>query len=240
MRIHFIIHENFELPGAYEIWAKDHGHQIAYSRLYAGDQLPQTVAELDMLIVLGGPQSPLTSIAECHYFNSQAEQDLINVAKQAGKIVIGVCLGAQLIGQALGGMVQHSPETEIGTFPIYLNENGLLDPLVCHFGTELNVGHWHADMPGLTPEAKVLAYSAGCPCQIICYAPLVYAFQCHMEMTTALAELFITHGNINLEQAQEYAYVQTAAQIRSQNYEMMNKQLYVFLDKICEKYLQQL
>jgi hypothetical protein len=52
--------------------------------------------------------------------------------------------------------VQHSPGTEIGTFPIYLNEKSLIDSLVCHFGAGLSVGR-HVDMPGLTPEAKVLA-----------------------------------------------------------------------------------
>lgn len=240
MRIHFIIHEPFELPGAFEIWAKNKNHQISYSYLYQGGLLPQTDTQLDMLIVMGGPQSPLTTKAECTYFDSSAEQALIIAAKQAGKIVIGVCLGAQLIGQALGSMVEHSPEKEIGVYPIYLTEKGKLNPLINHFGKELMVGHWHGDMPGLSPEAEVLAFSAGCPRQIIVYAPLVYAFQCHMELTPELVKLFITNTDINLNNSQQYAYLQKEAQILSQDYEPMNKQLFIFLDKISEKYLKQL
>ncbi len=49
-----------------------------------------------------------------------------------------------------------------------------------HFGKTLEVGHWHNDMPGLTPEAKIIAYSEGCPRQIVAYSDRVFGFQCHM------------------------------------------------------------
>ena len=236
LRIHFIIHEDYELPGAYEIWAIKHGYKVVYSRIYAGDPLPQAIDEIDMLIVMGGPQSPLTTKAECSYFDSNAEQKLIKLAKESSKMVIGVCLGAQLIGQALGGMVERSPEKEIGVYPIYLTDKGEDNPFIKHFGHELMVGHWHGDMPGLTAEAQILAYSAGCPRQIISFGPWVYGFQCHMEFTPELNELLIGHSEIDLANANDFAYVQTAKQIRNQNYELMNQMLYVFLDKITDHY----
>ncbi|MFB2014817.1 glutamine amidotransferase, partial [Shigella flexneri] len=40
MRVHFIVHESFEAPGAYETWAINQGHNVTYSRVYAGDRLP--------------------------------------------------------------------------------------------------------------------------------------------------------------------------------------------------------
>lgn len=66
--------------------------------MYAGEPLPQSVDGIDLLVVMGGPQSPTTSLAECPHFDSAAEQVLIRRCAQAGKAVVGVCLGAQLIG----------------------------------------------------------------------------------------------------------------------------------------------
>lgn len=101
MRLHFIVHEVFEAPGAYELWAKQHRHTVSYSRVYLNESLPVTVSDIDMLIVMGGPQSPSTTVDECAHFDTRAEQALIAEAIQDNKIVIGVCLGSQLIGEAL-------------------------------------------------------------------------------------------------------------------------------------------
>ncbi len=56
MRVHFIVHESFEAPGAYETWAINQGHDVTYSRVYAGDRLPDDAVGIDFLIVMGGPQ----------------------------------------------------------------------------------------------------------------------------------------------------------------------------------------
>ncbi|CAM7198165.1 Putative glutamine amidotransferase class-I [Klebsiella pneumoniae] len=163
MRVHFIVHESFEAPGAYETWAINQGHDVTYSRVYAGDRLPDDAVGIDFLIVMGGPQDPDTTLEACPHFNAKAEQALIASAVKTGKAVIGICLGSQLIGEALGAPFSHSPEKEIGKFPLTLTEDGSKDEMFSHFGKTLAVGHWHNDMPGLTPEAKIIAYSEGCP-----------------------------------------------------------------------------
>ncbi|PHM33262.1 type 1 glutamine amidotransferase [Xenorhabdus innexi] len=236
MRIHFVVHEDFEAPGAYEDWAKARGYQTTFSRVYLGEQLPDSIEEIDFLIVMGGPQSPATTLADCPYFDAAAEKQLIVKAATSGKIVVGVCLGAQLIGDALGGTFEYSPEKEIGKFPIMLTEAGLKNDHFAHFGKILEVGHWHGDMPGLTPEAKIIAISEGCPRQIIEYQNLVYAFQCHMELTPELVELLIQNSEKDLNKADEYKFVQTPEILRTHDYSEMNKKLFVFLDKLTEQY----
>ena len=232
MHIHFIIHEHFEAPGAYEIWGKSRGCSLSYTRVYQGDPLPEELGGTDMLIIMGGPQSPATTREECPWFDAQAEKALISRAIEAGKTVIGVCLGSQLIGEALGAAFCHSPEKEIGKFPVRLTDAGKANPLFEGFGSVLNVGHWHNDMPGLTPQAKVLAYSEGCPRQIVQYSERVYGFQCHMELTPEVVELLIEHSQNDLRRAGEFRFVETAEKLRSHDYREMNEVLFSFLDKL--------
>ncbi|MGX1904680.1 type 1 glutamine amidotransferase [Enterobacter asburiae] len=232
MHIHFIIHEHFEAPGAYEIWGKNRGCSMSYSRVYQGDPLPEDLQSTDLLIIMGGPQSPATTLQECPWFDAQAEMRLIGRAIETGKTVIGVCLGSQLIGEALGAAFCHSPEKEIGKFPVRLTDAGKANPLFEDFGHELNVGHWHNDMPGLTPQAKVLAYSEGCPRQIVQYGERVYGFQCHMELTPEVVELLIEHSQNDLRRAAEFRFVETAEKLRSHDYREMNQVLFSFLDKL--------
>lgn len=232
MHIHFIIHEHFEAPGAYEIWGKSRGCSLSYTRVYQDEPLPEELESTDMLIIMGGPQSPATTLKECPWFDAQAEMRLIGRAIKAGKTVIGVCLGSQLIGEALGAAFCHSPEKEIGKFPVRLTNAGKTNPLFENFGGGLDVGHWHNDMPGLTPQAKVLAYSEGCPRQIVQYGERVYGFQCHMELTSEVVELLIEHSQNDLRRAGEFRFVETAEKLRSHDYREMNQVLFSFLDKL--------
>ncbi|MEP8957224.1 type 1 glutamine amidotransferase [Enterobacter mori] len=232
MHIHFIIHEHFEAPGAYEIWGKSRGCSLSYTRVYQDEPLPEELESTDMLIIMGGPQSPATTLKECPWFDAQAEMRLIGRAIEAGKTVIGVCLGSQLIGEALGAAFCHSPEKEIGKFPVRLTDAGKTNPLFENFGGGLDVGHWHNDMPGLTPQAKVLAYSEGCPRQIVQYSERVYGFQCHMELTSEVVELLIEHSQNDLRRAGEFRFVETAEKLRSHDYREMNQVLFSFLDKL--------
>lgn len=236
MHIHFVIHESFEAPGAFETWARNGGHSVGYSRVYAQDALPSAFDEIDFLIVMGGPQSPSTTTAECPHFNAAAEKALIAKAVSAGKAVVGVCLGSQLIGEALGARCEHSPNKEIGVFPITLTEDGLGNEKFAHFGRSLDVGHWHSDMPGLTPDAVLIASSKGCPRQIVEYSNLVYGFQCHMEFNRDVIELLVEHSRGELAALVNHKYVQQPDILRRNDYSQMNEALFVFLDKLAQEY----
>lgn len=175
----------------------------------------------------------------CPHFNSLAEQSIIKKAIETNKVVIGVCLGSQLIGQALGAKFEHSPEKEIGKFPIMLTEYGMTNSKFSHLGKMTEVGHWHNDMPGLTPNAKIIAFTAGCPRQIIEYSKLVYGLQCHMELTSEVVELLIQHSEAELNQAHNYKFVNTREELRNHDYHEMNQNLFIFLNKLKEEYSKQ-
>ncbi|MEJ5105965.1 type 1 glutamine amidotransferase [Chryseobacterium sp. MYb328] len=236
MNIHFIQHEVFEAPGAYLDWAMTRGYHATFSKIYDNQLLPETADHLDVLIILGGPQNPSTTQKECPHFNAKAETDLIQKAINGGKVVVGVCLGSQLIGEALGASYSHSPEKEIGVFPIELTEEGLGDEKLSHFGQTLSVGHWHNDMPGLTAQSKILATSKGCPRQIVAYSDLVYGFQCHMELTPEVVEQLIASDEELVLKSSQYKFVQSPDEIRSFDYREMNAKLFIFLDQLVKIY----
>jgi GMP synthase (glutamine-hydrolysing) len=236
MHVHFVVHESFEAPGAFETWANRRSYSTSFSRVYQEDRLPEAIAEIDLLVVLGGPQSPATTTEECPHFDAAAEKALIARCVAAKKAVVGVCLGSQLIGEALGAEFGHSPEKEIGKFPISLTDAGLSNPKFSHFGPSLNVGHWHNDMPGLTPDAKIMAVSEGCPRQIVEYSNLVYGFQCHMEFTPAVIELLIHAAAQELPTLTGHRFVQQPDALRKHDFEDMNNKLCEFLDKLMLDY----
>lgn len=236
MHIHFVIHEEFEAPGAFLDWTIKNDYSVSMTKLYEYNVLPTSAEHIDLLVVLGGPQDPITTVDECPYFDAQKEKELILKCIKANKAVVGVCLGAQLIGEALCNAFSHSPEKEIGICPITLTREGKEHPKFKHFGDVLSVGHWHNDMPGLTPDAVILATSEGCPRQIIEYSSLVYGLQCHLEFTPEIIELLIANDSDSFNKNIDKRFVQSPDVIRNHDYTLMNEALYTFLDKLVEDY----
>jgi len=73
MKVHLVLHETFEVPGAYLKWAQERGHQVTTTKVYENEALPETVDEIDFLIVMGGPQSPDEDREAFPYYDPQAE-----------------------------------------------------------------------------------------------------------------------------------------------------------------------
>lgn len=234
MHVHFIIHESYEGPGALTRWISGRGFKQTCTRLYLGDALPSQL-DFDLLIILGGPQSPLTRVQECAHFSAQNEIKLIGQCIEAGKAMLGVCLGAQLIGEALGAKFEPSPSTEIGYFPIMLTDKGLSHSKLRHFKHQELVGHWHNDMPGILPSTTVLASSAACPRQIVEYSELIYGFQCHLEFTKeSMRELVKAGFDASLLASEPW--VQNQETLLETDTRVMNELLFVFLDSLVESY----
>lgn len=235
MQLHIIMHESFEAPAAIEKWAQDRGHGISYTRLYKHETFPDNTDDFDFLVVMGGPQSPATTLEECPHFDSQKEIGFIKSTIDKDKLLLGVCLGAQLIGEALGAPFDHSPNREIGVFELVQTEAGRRDPIFATFPQRFMVGHWHGDMPGLTTESQILAYSEGCPRQIVRYTPKIYGFQCHFEFTQEAIEGMITNSAHELEAYKGLPYIEDAETLRSHDFGPMNKLLFTFLDSFTKR-----
>ena len=234
MKLHFIQKDPWVTPGEYLAWAERNAYEVSFTRCWLYEKLPNN-ADADLLVVLGGYQCPLTTIEECAYFDSAAEQNLIRQYVEAGKAVVGVCLGAQLVGEALGAPYSHSPEKEIGTVKARLTAAGKEDPFLKAFPDEFDAGEWHNDMPGLTAESVILAESDGCPRQIVRYGTFVYGFQTHMEFTREIIAAGLE--DIGGEFHAAGSYIETPQDLLSYDYSKMNRLLSGFLDAMMGDYV---
>ncbi len=232
MRIHVVMHESFEAPGAIVEWAENNNCQVDYTKLYLGEKYPENTDGFDFLIVMGGPQSPATTTEECPYFDAGKEIEFIKKAINKNKSLLGVCLGAQLIGEALGAPFAHSPNREIGVYDIRLTEKSDSDPVFSQFPKVFPVGHWHGDMPGLTSQSEILATSKGCPRQVVKYSPKIYGFQCHFEFTKESIDGMIINCADELDKYKGLPYIENAEQLRTHDFKGMNTKLFAFLDYI--------
>lgn len=223
MKILIIIHASFEEPGSIEIWAKKRGHEIVISNPYKGEKLPE-ISDFDFLIVMGGPQSPL-ELDKAPYLAD--EIDLIKRAITQHKRIIGICLGAQLISEALGVKTERSPHREIGMYPIELLEDAKLDPVFGQFPSKFDMMHWHNDMPGIPKGAVLLAKSEGCPRQAYRYGDRVYGFQCHFELTQELVKRMIEHCPDDLKMG---TYIRSKDEIINADYSEINLKMENILD----------
>ncbi len=180
MRIHWLQHADFEDLGCIEPWLAARGHVVSGSRLHAGET-PPPVAAFDALIVLGGPMN----IYACHEHPwLRTEKALIRTAIDQGRRVLGICLGAQLIADVLGGPVSRNAEPEIGWFEVELNEAGRAEPLFAGLPPRFTAFHWHVDTYALPPGAIGLAHSAACAQQAFSFdCGRVLGLQCHLEVT---------------------------------------------------------
>ena len=227
MRILCIQHADFETPGTIEQWASNNGHSFKIERPYRGEPL-SAIGEFDALISMGGPQSAVR-LSKFPYL--QPEIALIRAAFSNNKKILGFCLGAQLIGEALGAKTQASPEKEIGVYPISLTKEGTSDRLLKGLPRTFPVIHWHSDMPGLTKNSAVLASSPGCPRQIVRYGHNAYGFQCHMEIALNGIKTMMQAVPEDLRPSK---FTQSQQELLDNDYTAINRDLITILDRFAE------
>jgi GMP synthase-like glutamine amidotransferase len=206
-RIHILQHEPYENPGCIETWIKERGYIYTVTRFYAGEALPE-VADIDWLIVMGGPMS-VHDTAEFPWLFD--EKRFINEAVVHGKVIIGICLGSQLIAEVLGSRVYKNRVKEIGWFPVRRCSDGEISNLLQKFKETETVFHWHGDTFDI-PEGAVHGFSSeGCANQCFIYKNRIIGLQFHVEVTESLLELMLENGFDEIVPEQ---YIQDEALIR--------------------------
>jgi GMP synthase-like glutamine amidotransferase len=207
MRVHWIQHAEHEGLGCIAPWLAARGHSARCTRAQRGEPMPAP-ADYDWLIVMGGPMNIYEHAAHPWLV---AEKQAIRQALDAGKRILGICLGAQLLADQLGGPVVKNAEPEIGWHPVQLTEQGKVSPLLKGFDRPFNPFHWHGDRIVLPSGMATLASSAACAEQLFAPQPHVVGTQFHLEVTAADAR-----GWFATERPTPSRYVQTAEHILAQ------------------------
>lgn len=178
MRLQGIQHVPFETLAGIETWAQAQEYPLQVSRLYGGDELPE-LSTFDWLIVMGGPMSVGD---ERLYPWLSAEKTLIKESIEGGKVVIGICLGAQLIADVLGAPVRRADYREVGWHPVNLLPCGKESPAFEGFPETFQALHWHGDSFDLPEGSLHLARSEGCENQAFLFDDRIFGLQFHLEL----------------------------------------------------------
>ena len=175
-------HIDCEGPGTLLEILNAKGVQVEVLKPSQGQPVPDHPG--DGLIVLGGPMGVYE---EKQFPWMTRELDAIRRCLDASIPVLGICLGSQMLAHASGGQVFRGAQPEVGWYPLSLTPEGHGDPLLLGLPSSFDAFHWHGDTFTLPGKAVRLAESTLYRNQIFKIGTNAYGFQCHLEVTEAMA-----------------------------------------------------
>lgn len=220
--VHWLQHVPFEGLGCIESWLVKHQMHVSTTAFWKGEySLTSNLS--DLLIVMGGPMN----IYEEHKFPWLLdEKKYIEAHLKAGKKVLGVCLGAQLIADVLGSRIYAAREKEIGWFPVAKTQGQT--SLHSVFPERWDTFHWHGETFDLPDGAVNILKSEVCPHQCFVWQEQAVGVQFHLEMTPGSVEDIVQNCADELVEA---PFIQSAENMRSElrfysrNHEILEKLL---------------
>jgi GMP synthase-like glutamine amidotransferase len=205
MRVHHVRHVPYEGLGNLRQTILQGGHEISESRPWEGVDFPSP-DRFDALIVLGGP------MGVCDFEPPawmDEEKSFLADTIAAGRPVLGICLGAQLLASVLGAEVRRHVHAEVGWHrlePTPEGADGVLSPF---FAPGVHVMQWHQDTFDIPAGAVRLCGSEACANQAFAWDDRVLGLQFHPEMTHEEAGTVLARDRVGAPGR----FVQTAAEI---------------------------
>lgn len=227
LKVHYFQHIAGEGFGSCYEYLKAQGAEITATEFFALptdfeldiDALP-SVKEVDLLIIMGGVMSVND---EANFPWLKIEKRWIRRYLAESKPAIGLCLGGQMIANALGANVHRHHTQELGWTKVYKSHP---TPQDCfQIPSEIQVMQWHSETFDIPKGAVRLAENSVCSNQLYQIGKNVLGFQFHPEITPNILEVFIEHEEDELVFSGEY--VQSLDQLRQSKKQdfMMGNQL---------------
>jgi GMP synthase-like glutamine amidotransferase len=192
----FIKNVDYDTPGSLGEQAESWGLPRRVIEYHQGERLSS--AEIDdysAYFSLGGPYHLHSDLRKPPFLAE--EIDFLRQLVERGKPVLGVCLGSQLLAEALGARVYRHSQAEIGCQQARLTDAGKKDPLFFDFPNPFITFHWHSDTFELPEGAVLLAESDVAPHQAFRFGEIIYGIQFHQEITRKTVDSWIKlYGDI--------------------------------------------
>ncbi|MDQ7249154.1 type 1 glutamine amidotransferase [Dongia sedimenti] len=187
MRFLVFQHIAIEHPGIFRDFFAADGIAWDAVELDEGEAIPDftgpNAVDYDALWVMGGPMDVWEETE--HPWLKAEKQAIRTWVQELGKPYMGLCLGHQLLGAALGGTVGKMEKPEVGILDIALTEAGRADPLFAGIADPVQALQWHGAAVLEAPEgAVILARSPACANQAMRIGARAYGLQYHTELTS--------------------------------------------------------
>ena len=185
-KILVVLHQELSSPGRVGHLLLEGGFDLDIRRPPLGDPLPETLAHHAGAVVFGGPMSA----NDADEF-VRRETDWLSVPLNEDKPFLGICLGAQMLVNHLGGKVEGHQDglVEIGWYPIQPTEAGeelLQWPEMVY--------QFHREGFSLPQGATLLAGAEAYPNQAFRYGANAWGIQFHAELTRAMMQRWVVRG----------------------------------------------
>jgi len=177
MKFLVLQHIDIEHPGVFREFMKNDNIKIDTVELDVGEKIPK-LDPYDAMIVMGGPMD--TWQEEIHPWLVSEKESIYEFACVQKKPYLGLCLGAQLLGEVVGGKVKKMDNPEIGILDINIsNHNSIFKSME----NNIKVLQWHSyEISDLPDSATLLASSDVCKVQAFSFER-AYGLQFHVEQT---------------------------------------------------------
>ena len=191
MRIHLLEHDAVDFSNTnISLWAAKGGHEVRQTYVCNNESLPPSDS-YDWLMVMGGSPNAWDENGPAWI---KTEKAYLKEVLARDKPILGICFGAQLLAEALGGEIFPNSEKEIGWYDVTLNTAGRHSFLFKNIPDRFTTFHWHSDHFSLPAGCRGLAGSPPTTNQaFVCAGRPLAGLQFHPEYTREMVTYF-TNG----------------------------------------------
>ncbi len=180
MRLLVFQHIDCEHPGSLRTFLAEDGVSWDAIKLDAGEPIPR-LEDYDALWVMGGPMDVWE--VEKHPWLIAEKKAIRRWVCELKRPFLGLCLGHQLLADALGGSCELQQSPEIGVFDVELTPEGVTDPIFANMPQQQKCLQWHSVCVTKAPDgAIILAQSSACPIQAMRVGQCAWSMQYHIEV----------------------------------------------------------